>query len=359
MALRLKLSSPETTATYQAAAWFARQRAGPWSEADATEFAAWLKANPAHTTAWTEYERLWGRLETIRDNPKILAIREQARRKADWQARLRNRWRVGAALAASVLVGVGAWWVVKDSVIRAFRPPSLAQTPAVNTSAPALIRDASTEIGERSLLVLADGSKVTLNTTSAVRADYSGRERRVTLLKGEAFFDVSKDPTRPFIVVAGSRQVIAVGTAFDVRLQDRQLRVTLVEGKVRVITAPVPATDTNVPAQPASVVNLEAGSVLVARDDGGERIEKLDTERATSWRSGKLVFEGERLADVVAEMNRYSREQLAIADPSLEGRKVSGVFEPTDGATFAKALEAYGIARATRQSATMIVLGSP
>jgi transmembrane sensor len=358
--LRLKLSSPETAATDQAATWFARQRgARPWSEADATEFAAWLKADPAHTMAWTEYERLWGRLETVRDNPKVLAIREQARWKANRQARLRNRWRVGAALAASVLIGVGAWRVLKDSEILAFRPPSLAQTSAVNTAAPALIRDASTEIGERSLLVLADGSKVTLNTTSAVRADYSGRERRVTLVKGEAFFDVAKDPARPFIVAAGSRQVIAVGTAFDVRLQDRQLQVTLVEGKVRVITTSVPATDTNVPAQPVSVVNLEAGSALVALDDGGERIEKLDTGRATSWRTGKLIFEGERLADVVTEMNRYSREQLVIADSSLEGRKVSGVFEPTNGAAFAKALEAYGIARATRQSATTIVLDSP
>jgi len=356
MALRLKLAAPGTTAADQAAAWFARQRASPWSESDAMEFTGWLKADPAHTAAWTDYERLWGRLEAVRDNPKILAIREQARRTADRQSRLRNRRRVAAALAASVFVGVGVLWVVKDPMIHDL--PSPARATAVGTRV-ALIRDASTEIGERSLLVLADGSKVTLNTASAVRADYSGRERRVTLVKGEAFFDVAKDPARPFIVAAGARQVIAVGTAFDVRLQERQLQVTLVEGKVRVITTPVPAADTNVPAQPGSVVNLVAGSVLVARDDGGERIEKLDTGRATSWRSGKLVFEGERLADVVAEMNRYSRAQLVIADPSLEGRMVSGVFEPTDGAAFAKALEAYGIVRATRQSATTIMLGSP
>ena len=358
MALRLKPAAAETTAADQAAAWFARQRAGPWSETDAAEFAAWLRAEPAHTAAWTQYERLWGRLEAVRDNPTILAIREQARRTAERQSHLRNRRRAAVALAASVLVGVGAVWVVKESVIRAFRPPPLAQAPAATTPASALIRNASTDIGERSLLVLADGSKVTLNTASAVRSDYSGRERRVTLVRGEAFFDVAKDPTRPFIVSAGSRQVIAVGTAFDVRLQDRHLQVTLVEGKVRVITAPA-AADTNAPAQPVSSVDLEAGSALIARDDGEARIEQLDTGRVTSWRSGNLVFEGERLADVVAEMNRYSREQLVIAEPALQQRKVSGVFEPTDGAAFAKALEAYGIARATRQSATMIELRSP
>jgi transmembrane sensor len=358
MALRLKPASAETTAADQAAAWFARQRASPWSETEAAEFAAWLKAEPAHTAAWTRYERLWGRLDAVRDNPTILAMREQARRTAERQSRLRKRWHATAALAASVLAGVGAFWIVKVYVIQVLGPAPLAQSPPAPSLAVALIRNASTGIGERSLLVLADGSKVTLNTASAVRSDYSGRERRVTLLKGEAFFDVAKDPTRPFIVSAGSRQVIAVGTAFDVRLQDRQIRVTLVEGKVRVITAPA-AADTNAPAQPVSSVNLEAGSALVARDDGAARIEQLDTSRVTSWRSGKLVFEGETLADVVAEMNRYSREQLVIAEPALQQRMVSGVFEPTDGAAFARALEAYGIARASRQSATAIELRSP
>jgi transmembrane sensor len=215
-----------------------------------------------------------------------------------------------------------------------------------------LVRDASTDIGERSLLVLADGSKVTLNTASSVHADYAGHERRVTLVRGEAFFDVAKNATRPFIVSAGSRQVIAVGTAFDVRLQDRQVKVTLVEGRVRVVRAADPV-------QPVSAVMLEAGSALVAKEDGADRVERLDTVRATSWRSGRLVFDGERLADVVAEMNRYSREKLEIADPALEGKKVSGVFEPTTGSAFAKGLEAYGIARVTQQTATTIVLDSP
>jgi transmembrane sensor len=223
----------------------------------------------------------------------------------------------------------------------------------------ALIWEASTQVGERSFLVLADGSKVTLNTASAVRADYSGRDRRLTLLRGEAFFDVAKDPLRPFVVTAGSRQVIAVGTSFNVRLQDHGVRVTLVEGKVRVTRSrpEVSGAGAQDPAGPA--VTLVAGSALVAEADGADRVERLDADRATSWRNGKLVFEGERLADVVAEMNRYSRETLEIADPALEDRRVSGVFEPTEGHAFAKALEAYGIARATQETATRIVLDSP
>jgi transmembrane sensor len=343
--MQLKFTASDVGAFNQAATWFARQRAGRWSDEDGLEFARWLKADPMHTAAWTEYERLWGRLEAVRDNPRILAFRENARRNIKGRSSWRMGWRMAATIAASILLGVGSWrWL----------------TPLLSRS-PILAREIVTEIGERSIVVLPDGSKVTLNTASAVRTDYSGRERRVILVRGEAFFDVAKDPTRPFVVSARSRQVVAVGTAFDVRLQDRQLRVTLVDGRVRVVEPSADAASTSASSglkrHPA--VTLEAGTALIVRDDGADLTERLDADRATSWRTGRLIFDGDRLADVIAEMNRYSREKLVIADASLENRKVSGVFEPANDWAFAKALEAYGIARATRQSGTTIVLDAP
>jgi transmembrane sensor len=356
MITRPKSRTVEASSSDQAATWLARQRTGPWSEADAAEFAAWLKAHPAHTAAWTSYERLWGRLDTVRDDPNILAIREQARQRAAHRQAWRWTWRFGAGFAASVLVAGGVWWHLRDPMTSAARIAPLAQTSG---SGPILVRDASTEIGERSVLVLVDGSKITLNTASAVHADYTGRERRITLVRGEAFFNVAKDSSRSFVVSAGSRQVIAVGTAFDVRLQDDRVKVTLVEGKVRILRVTASAAVAAAPIQPVSPVMLEAGSALVAVDGAADRIERLDADRATSWRSGKLVFDGERLVDVIIEMNRYSRERLEIADPALQERRVSGVFEPTGGATFAKALEAYGIARVSQETATTIVLDSP
>lgn len=341
----------------QAAAWFARQRMQPLSESEAFEFEKWLKADPAHTQSWSQFERLWSRMEGVRDDPRMLAIREEASRRAGERASGTRRWRLVGTMVASLVVGVAVWW--------GFRAPSPLQNlaPAVAHVAidpsSVLIREASTQVGERSLLVLADGSKVTLNTASAVRADYSGHDRRLTLLRGEAFFEVAKDPTRPFVVTAGPRQVIAVGTAFNVRLQDRQVRVTLVEGKVRVVKSRPTESGARVQDPTSQVVTMVAGSALVVGADGGDHVERLDADRVTSWRNGKLVFDGERLADVVAEMNRYSRELLEIADPTLKDRKVSGVFEPTEGHAFAKALEAYGIARATQDTATRIVLVSP
>jgi len=359
MTIGLKSLSSNMSATDAAAAWFARRRLGRWSEADALEFAAWLRADAANTAAWASFERLWGQVETVRDDPKILAIRERARQSASRRQTLRHFLRVSGALAASLVVAAVIWWSVRHGIAPLDHQASnlRADTSAVPT--PTLVRDISTDIGERSLLVLADGSKVTLNTASAVHADYTGRERRLTLLRGEAFFDVAKDANRPFIVFAGSREVVAVGTAFDIRVQDRRLKITLVEGKVRI----APASDLTVagssPIRPVSAITLEPGSALIAQEGDADQIERLDVARVTSWRTGKLVFDGERLAEVVAEMNRYSRQKLQIVDPALEERRVSGVFEPAEGPAFAKALELYGIARATRQTTTTIALDSP
>jgi len=343
----------------QATAWFARQRMSPLSESEAVEFERWLKAHPAHTQAWLDCERLWERVEGVHDDPRMLVIREDARRRAAQHVSGPRHGRVAGAIAASFLVGTVVWWGLRAPNVPRNLAPTAAHDQVGGDPSSALIREASTQVGERSFLVLADGSRVTLNTASAVRADYSGHDRRLTLLRGEAFFDVAKDPTRPFVVTAGSRRVIAVGTAFNVRLQDRGVRVTLVEGKVRVMRSRSADSVAGAREPTGPAVTLVAGSALVTDQNDVEHVERLDADRATSWRKGKLVFEGERLADVVAEMNRYSRETLEIADPALKDRKVSGVFEPTEGHAFASALEAYGIARVTQETATQIVLDTP
>jgi len=351
----LPSTSASTDSTLdEAAAWFARQRSSAWSAQDAAEFATWLNADSAHTAAWASYERMWGRLESVRDNPRVLAIREQARANAARYRGRRRRWRLSAAIAAGVVVAISSWWTLRYS---STSPTSSSLTVFSSSGVPSVfVRDASTQVGERSILVLADGSKVTLNTASAVHVDYTGQDRHVTLLRGEAFFDVAKDQSRPFIVFAGIRQVIALGTAFDVRLQDGGVKVTLVEGRVRVV--PNAGAIAAVAPEGAAPVILEPGYALLTSEGGTDRVQRLDTVRATTWTSGKLVFEDERLADVIAEMNRYSRERLKIADPALGERRVSGVFESNSGSAFAKALEDYGIARVGRQTGTEIVLES-
>jgi transmembrane sensor len=338
----------------EAAAWFARRRSGEWNANDEAAFAAWLHRDPANAVAWTGFEQLWERLDAVRNDPAVLAMREAALSRSQDSRSWQSRARLGGAIAASlVIVGIIAWQL-QD----AGQPPASAGSSPRYVEAPAVaaaqVRDAATRVGERSVLALADGSQITLNTSSAVHVDYSGPERRVTLLRGEAYFEVAKDRSRPFVVSAATRRVIAVGTAFAVRMQERQLRVTLVEGRVRIVASPGTTAD-GMAAAPATV-ELEPGSALIADGNGAARVEQLNAGLATSWRTGRLVFENQPLGEVVAEMNRYSLQQLAIANPALAARRVSGVFDASGGTSFADALEAYGIARATRVSPTTLML---
>ena len=212
-----------------------------------------------------------------------------------------------------------------------------------------MVSDASTRVGERALIQLSDGSQVTLNTDSAVHADMRGLVRRVTLLRGEAYFDVAKDAAHPFVVRAGLRQIEAVGTAFDVKVQPEMLKVNLVQGKVRV---------EHIVANHTPIL-MEAGSSLVARVSGEERLGPLNVDREVGWRSGKLVFQDERVAEVIAEMNRYSNLKIEIRDPQIGERLLSGVFDPSGVAELARVLESYRLARIVTQDRSVIVLGSP
>src|SRR5262249_53716895 len=138
------------------------------------------------------------------------------------------------------------------------------------------------------------------------------------LQRGEVFFEVSKDPSRPFVVYADGRRVIAVGTKFSVMRMQDDLRVVVTEGKVRVADG----TRDNV----ESAVELTAGDIARISDAGTlvREISILEAEQALSWRSGFVMFRATALAEAVAEFNRYNQRQLVLADPELAGFRIGG-----------------------------------
>jgi transmembrane sensor len=210
-----------------------------------------------------------------------------------------------------------------------------------------------TAVGQQATVTLPDGSQVTLNTDTALRTGTDENRRRLVYLdKGQAFFKVAKDRRHPFVVAAAGRTVTALGTAFDVRIDRGELKVVLVEGKVRVEAAtPRPATAAVPAARRATpmATDMSAGSQLVARDDTEWRLTPTNVDRETSWLQGQLVFDGAPLREVVKEMNRYSTRKVEIADPSLAERRVGGNFSPGDVQGFAMILEAAGIATLREQ----------
>jgi transmembrane sensor len=239
-------------------------------------------------------------------------------------------------------------WAVAASIVLAVGATTLIGIRELPTSGKTGDRFA-TEIGEQRRVVLPDGSGVQLNTDSEIRVRMEDALRVVTLVKGEAIFDVEKDPARPFQVVSGTAVVDAIGTRFNVYLQQARTVVTVVDGRVTVSPVaeapPQPRRlhpdepNPTAPSRPAPTtenpVELDAGqTVAVATNGTVSEPVPADVERATSWTRRRLIFDADTLYAVVAEFNRYNRERLVIADPVLSDRRITGVFNLDDPEAF-------------------------
>ena len=212
----------------------------------------------------------------------------------------------------------------------------------------------TTAVGERLVVTLPDGSQVTLDTRSQLRVAWSKRERNVKLVRGQALFEVAKDRTRPFVVEARNQRLVAVGTAFDVRVEGRQMKVTMVEGTVRV--EPATATLDGRTTSPSPVRMLTAGEQLVVNAQSEDYIHRTNPDRATSWQRGQLIFDDTRLEDAVGELNRYSQTQIVLADPTLADLRLSGAFATGRPNVFVEAVTSYfAVAVASRDSESIVL----
>lgn len=187
--------------------------------------------------------------------------------------------------------------------------------------------------GEVRSVPLPDGSTIWLNTASIVKVRYSSARRDVVLARGEALFDVAKDPARPFVVRSGATNTRAVGTSFSVgQVAKGQVKVEVAEGVVE-FTAAGPGA--------AAPVRLAAGGKAVADLSGRINVSLPGTEtvsRALSWRRGMLDFDGVTLGEAAATFARYSDQQILIDDPEVSRLTVVGLFSSNDPAGFAKAV---------------------
>ncbi|HEY6621802.1 MAG TPA: FecR domain-containing protein [Steroidobacteraceae bacterium] len=185
-----------------------------------------------------------------------------------------------------------------------------------------------TSIGALSTIPLADGSKVTLNSNTQIDVVFSNRARTVRLDRGEAFFEVSKDATRPFVVEIADKRVVAVGTRFSVRRDEDDLRVYVEDGRVQIKrpgTSPE-AAETQLSA--GSEARIAKRSILVDRPTAAQ------VEQILSWRTGYLRFRDTRLADAVAEFNRYRSRKIVIEDPAIANIHIGGNFRTDDADSF-------------------------
>ncbi len=318
-----------------AAQWLAQRDGEAWASEDEAALAHWLDADIAHRVAFLRLQASWqesGRLQALgagwrgegppprgywRASPQsrreqlLQAMSTQTARPAPRRTRGMGIALAGMLAACALVFGWG--WRTYSQVDAATYVTALGEVDEAH---------------------LEDGSHAVLASDSRIVTQFSRRQRHVALERGEAIFDVAHDASRPFVVAAQGRHIVAVGTRFSVRHDDHALRVVVTEGTVRLETPP----GSN---HPQPVTMLPAGSVALVQGDGVllRTVSLDDAQRLLDWREGLLAFHNTTLAQAAAEFNRYNARKLMIADAAAGALPISGTFRWDNAEGFVRLLE--------------------
>lgn len=320
---------------YEAADWWVAKRAlGLLSTRESAALEVWLE-DDRNRAAFDLVQGVHEQAGAYAGEPEIREMRAEALKAGPLGMQERSWGRVAATGAAVVLLLGGGGWLL-------LREPSngaAAVADAGEASLPTTQRY-ETRVGERREVRLDDGSVVTLNTGSLLEVAYNPARRDVRLLRGQALFQVAHNKAWPFVVSAGDRQVTAVGTAFDVRVDGSRVRVVLLEGKVRVDPLRREGLERLIPQLAAE--DLGPGQQLVASTGAPSvTVAAADIQRAVSWRNGQVIFRDDTLGAAVTELNRYSETRILVNDPKLSALKVSGVFNTDRPENFVAAVTTF------------------
>ncbi|WP_454760289.1 FecR family protein [Caulobacter segnis] len=288
------------------------------------QFAAWLDESQDNRDAWNQVHRVWAIFDDAEDSDLIAALARAARRAGPepvakpWQPALIAASIAVVAVSATLFVGVRQGWFE-----RATKPVQVAAAPSLTAVGRP---DYVTGKGQKSVVDLPDGTRVTLDADSALDVAFTGGRRDLRLLNGHAFFDVAHDRTRPFTVQADGRVVTALGTQFDVRLTPGAVRVVLAEGSVSVVSAD------------GQAIRLAPGQAFAARTGATGAVSSTNVDDALAWRQGVVEFRDQPLSEAVALLNRYTRARIVIRDPKVAALRITGVFKTGDIKRFGRSV---------------------
>lgn len=289
----------------EAAAHFIARRAEGLTPSEEQLLTDWLARDEAHARAFESAERAWRNFDGAEGDEILNAMRAHALAPPQRRSGLRwPRFAAGAALLAAACAAL------------------VVLVPGLNPWAPVVGVEYASGRGEVREVQLADGSSMVLDADSRAVVRFADDGRTIELERGRALFDVAHDASRPFAVSAGGARVVALGTRFDVNLAADGLIVTLLDGRVRV-----------------GEETLSPGQQYVARQ--GEAIVRTigaASENAVAWREGLISFDDQPLSEAAAVMNRYSEEQILIADAAVNAIRVSGQFRAGETERFADTL---------------------
>lgn len=308
----------------EASRWWVRLDRGEVSAADRKAFEAWREQSSDHQAAFAEVCAFWGELDELKPcfSPKSTVASSAS---AAAKGRATKRFRFGWAVAATLLT---ALIVIPQLLSRV---------------------EYASAVGELRTVKLEDGSTVYLGSDSALDVDFGHEQRRLNLRKGEAWFEVAHDPSRPFVVTAGRGSATALGTVYDVKHIDRRVQVTVIESRV--------AVDYSAGGSPNRNIVLGAGEQSAYSDDSAPSAARIvDLDSVAAWRRGWLTFENKALGEVIGELNRYHRGLILISDRTLRDRPVNGVFRTDRPTEVVAALESSLGLKSTRFTDYLILL---
>ena len=304
----------------EAADWHARLHAGNADKALIASFEKWLHADRAHKRAYHEYEQLYRDLDyaVVEADIDVDAyIDRRAFNLVSWlQERLPKPAVWGGALASVAAVLLAIVLLPNDTAAPA--------APLEPTHA--------TQLAEIREITLEDGSVVTLGARSQIATEFTGDTRQVMLLAGEAFFEVAKDPQRPFYVAAEDTLVRVVGTKFDVKHGAGAVHVSVLEGVVEVMKPDnIPETIETADTRQVDKQVLTAGDRVAAKRAAPlPRVESIETVEPGAWRTGRLAYENASLAEIVADANRYHERPIIVVSNDLEALRATIAFRTDD-----------------------------
>lgn len=314
----------------EAATWIARLHGPSRSPEMERAFREWVSSSEAHGYAFERCSDIWTDIQALTPAQVFAGMARRDMKAAIMRERIwqRVRWPVWVVLILAVAGGSYALyrWLAVDVY--------------------------TTGIGGQQQVLLADGSRMSMNTNTKVRVEFDAAGRSLSLDAGEAMFEVAKDPRRPFVVHAGRSEVIAVGTVFMVRVagrgeaSDGAVSVVLVEGAVSVL----PEVSRSSEGRTQQRLGMQAGERMRLysaksgeSSSGPPQLDRPPLDTLVAWKRGEAIFGDLSLREAAAEMNRYTRAPVVLVGDVAELR-ISGSYRTGDTLGFAQAVaELHGL----------------
>jgi len=326
----------------RAARWVVRHDRG-LSAAEAGEFEAWRDADPRHAAAFERSRASWDRFRELGASGRTRTPRRSF-------PTVLSDWRVMGGCAAAAVAAFLVYYTLPGS--NRILPVQANPVAAVSLSPAPAVR------------LLPDGSGAQLRDDAEIELAFSTRERRVRLLRGEAFFSVTKDPTRSFVVEVDDVVVQAIGTAFAVRVDAQSVDVLVTEGTVQIMPPPSGAGATLPALLPLPPARVEAGfRAVVGREMDEEprqvvvaAVPPAETARTLAWREPMLELRGATLRELAAGVAKHSGRSIQIEDPDLNAVRIGGRFPAGDVEGFIRVIgEVYQLRSEFRPDGTIVL----